>query len=70
MDIFSIRLKEARMERNYTQKALAQKIGTTDDSIFSWENGRSQPSLDSLRKLCEALDISADYLIGVESSTY
>lgn len=66
MDIFEIRLKELRKEKNLTQKELAQIFSTTDDSIFSWEKGRSQPSIDTIRKFCEFFEVSADYLLGIE----
>lgn len=48
----------------YTQKQLAEKIGTSADSVYSWEKGRSQPSIEALCLLCKELDVSADYLIG------
>ena len=66
MDIFEIRLKELRKEKNLTQKELAQIFSTTDDSIFSWEKGRSQPPIDTIRKFCEFFEVSADYLLGIE----
>lgn len=69
MDIFAIRLKELRTEKGYTQKQLAELIETTDDSIFSWEKGRSQPSIDFIRALCRLFNVSADYLLGLEDET-
>ena len=66
MDIFATRLKETRKELKLTQKQLAERLSTTDDSIFSWENGRSQPSIEMLRQLCKVLDVSSDYMIGLE----
>ena len=65
MEVFTVRLKEARLEKGWTQKQLAEAIKTTDDSIFSWEKGRSQPSIEFLRKLCQVLEVSSDYLIGL-----
>ncbi|MBQ9081372.1 MAG: helix-turn-helix transcriptional regulator [Clostridia bacterium] len=70
MDIFAIRLKEIRIEKGFTQKQLAAAIKTTDDSIYSWEKGRSQPSIEMLRNLCKELDISADYLLGLKDDSY
>jgi len=67
MDKFAVRLKELRCERGLTQKQLAEMVNTTDDSIFSWEKGRSQPSIEMLRFLCEALNVTSDYLIGLEN---
>ena len=65
MSTFAVRLKEQRKQTGYTQKQLAEKIGTTDDSVYSWEKGRSQPSIELLCELCKVLDVSADYLIGI-----
>ena len=69
MDIFSLRLKELRKEKGFTQKQLAAVLKTTDDSIFSWEKGRSQPSIETIRILCHVLDVTADYLLGLEDET-
>ena len=69
MDILSLRIKELRKEKNLTQRQLAELLKTTDDSIFSWEKGRSQPSVDVIRKLCILFDVSADYLLGLEDET-
>lgn len=69
MDIFESRLKELRKEKGKTQKELANELATTDDSIFSWEKGRSQPSIEMIRKLCVAFDVTADYLIGLEDES-
>lgn len=69
MNTFSTRLKELRIEKGLTQKNLADAIGTTDDSIFSWEKGRSQPSFEMLKVLCTFFDVSSDYFIGLEDET-
>ncbi|MCQ2399430.1 MAG: helix-turn-helix domain-containing protein [Clostridia bacterium] len=65
MDIFGTRLKELRIESGKTQKQLAELLQTTDDSVFSWEKGRSQPSIEMLRKICTLFQVSSDYLIGL-----
>lgn len=66
MDIFEKRLREIRQERGISQVELAKIIQTTNDSVYSWEKGRSQPSIDAIRKLCVALGVSSDYLLGLE----
>ncbi|WP_251613558.1 helix-turn-helix domain-containing protein [Pumilibacter muris] len=65
MDIFTVRLKELRLEKCKTQKALADALKISEDSIYSWEKGRSQPSIEMIRELCAVLDCSADYLLGI-----
>lgn len=65
MGKFEERLKELRIESGKTQKQLAQELETTDDSIFSWEKGRSQPSIEMICALCRIFQVSADYLLGL-----
>ena len=58
---FSQKLKELRTEKELTQKQLAEILKTTDDSIYSWERGRSQPSLEMLRNIADYLGVTVDY---------
>lgn len=66
MDMFFLRLKDLRTEKGCTQKQLAEAIQTTADSIYSWEKGRSQPSIEMLCKLADFFECSIDYLTGRE----
>lgn len=63
MNKFAKRLKELR-GRKYTQKELAEKINVSKDSIYNWEKGRSEPSIDDLILLATVLDVTIDYLVG------
>ena len=63
MEKFYVRLKELREEKGLTQAQLAEILGTTDDSIYSWEHGRSQPSIEMLRSIVNYFQISADSLL-------
>ena len=60
---FPQKLKELRMEKGLTQKQLADALETTDDSIYSWERGRSQPSLEMLRSIADFFDVTVDDLL-------
>lgn len=66
MDIFEIRLRELRKQEKLTQKELAIKLKTTDDSIYSWEKGRSQPEIEQIRNICKIFNVSANYLLGLK----
>lgn len=46
----------ARIAKQLTQQALAQKIGTKQSVISRLESGRSNPSVAFLKKLARALD--------------
>ena len=62
-------IREERLNKNMKQEELAQLIGVTQDSISLWENGKRIPDTQYIMLLCKALDIAADYLLGLEDST-
>lgn len=45
-----------RRHRGMTQKQLAQKSGLTQSNISNIENGTSKPTIDTLRKIADALE--------------
>jgi transcriptional regulator with XRE-family HTH domain len=60
---FPDRLAAFRKERNLTQQALADGIRVHVVQIRRYEAGKTQPTLDIIRKLAIALSVSADELI-------
>ena len=60
-------LKELRLARGMTQSELADAVGLSFQAICTYELGTREPSLDTLRKLAEALDCTLDELIGRKS---
>lgn len=59
------RLKVERAERNLTQEALAQLIGTTRKSINAIEMERMVPSTLLALKLARALDTKVEQLFSL-----
>ncbi len=57
------RISNLRKEKNLTQQELATKLFVTDKTISSWESNRTEPGLEMLIRLGEALDCSVSYLI-------
>ena len=58
-----MKLKELREKENYTQIALAEKLGVTSQTILNWENGIYEPNISQLCKLADIFDVSIDYLV-------
>lgn len=64
------RIRSAREAKGLTQAQLADKVGNIKSSVVSmWENGNSRPDLDRFSRLCAALDITADELLGLKLDT-
>ena len=60
------RIREIREDKNLTQKELAEKIGVVGHNVGDWERGKCEPSLNMLVKIASALEVSIDYLLGLE----
>lgn len=63
---FQERIVEELKFTQYTQKEIAQKLGISEGNITNWKKGTSLPSLEVFFELCELLNVSADYLLGIE----
>jgi len=62
----SIRLNEILKEKNISQIALAKKIGMSQGVVNNYCTGKREPSLDVLISICQVLNESSDYLLGLE----
>jgi len=60
------RLKEYRKQKGWTQQKLAQETGLSFNTITKIEQGiGDSPTLKTLLKLAEALEIGLDELVGI-----
>ena len=67
---FGKQLQLYRERAGYSQEALAEQIECSTIFISYIERGEKSPSLDTLVKLANALDISVDILFGKELKNY
>lgn len=51
------------------QKALADLVGVTANSVSNWENGRSRPDVNLLPAICRALNITFYDLFALDDPT-
>ncbi len=65
--MFSERLKAARMEAGLSQKALAEKLFVSQQAVGKWEVDQGSPNPETIARMAEIFDISADYLLGLTS---
>ena len=59
------RFRTIRRQRGLTQSALAEACGIRQATLSMIESGNTMPRVDTLGLLCRALDVSADYLLGL-----
>ena len=61
---FCNNLKEIRKLCCLTQKQVADNLGVVESCYANWEQGRTEPSISMLRKICEIFVINIDELIN------
>ena len=66
--IFPVRLRDAREMRELSQLELAERARLQQAAISHYESGARRPSLQNLRRLSEALEVTTDYLVGRSES--
>jgi tetratricopeptide (TPR) repeat protein/transcriptional regulator with XRE-family HTH domain len=49
-------LRDARLDRGWSQQELADQVGTTHVNVSRWERGETFPSLFFRKRLCEVFD--------------
>lgn len=61
---FARRLHALREQRGFTQTQLGQRAGMAPAAISHFETAQRVPSLESFARLVDALEVSADSLLG------
>lgn len=61
--MFRKRLREARMGAGMTQQRMADLLGISLNGYQKYEQGETQPPLDTLVKLSRILNVTTDYLL-------
>lgn len=74
MTTFTERLKQARLNKGWSLKQLADacaqkyvdlKMNTS--SLSNWENDRAVPNIYAVKVLCDVLDVSIDWITGFDT---
>ena len=58
------RIKELRQQNGWLQSDLATRLQTSRQTIGNYETGQRQLDPETILKLCEIFDVTADYLLG------
>ncbi|MBO1003177.1 helix-turn-helix domain-containing protein [Pseudogracilibacillus auburnensis] len=74
MYLFRERLKDLRDELNLDQKEMGERLNLSASAYGYYEQGRNEPSLQTLIKIAQTFNVTTDYLLGLtntrETSVY
>lgn len=62
-----MKLQELRIKRGLSQQEFAKKLGVSSTTLYRYENGINEPSIDTLIKMADIFGTSVDYLIGAKT---
>lgn len=65
--MFNVLLKELRSQHGMTQGQLAKAAGVSPGNVGDWESGKSKPGYNALAALARIFEVSADYLLELET---
>ena len=63
----NLKIKAARAEKDMTQKALAEAVGISRQTMNAIEQGEFNPTIRLCRAICRVLGKSLDDLFGEEN---
>lgn len=64
-----MKLKELRIEKNYSQREIAHELGIIQTTYGNYETGKTQPTIEMLIKIANYFNVTLDYLCGNEQAT-
>lgn len=68
-DTFGRRLVTARTRRDFKAGELAKRAGIHPTLLSHYEHNERAPAIENIRKLARALNITADFLLGLSTDT-
>ena len=63
---FAVNLRIALKSNNLTQKELADKLGTTQQTVSRWLLGINEPDFNTLIEICIYLNETPDSMLGFD----
>lgn len=66
---FYDRLKESRIKAGLTQEQLAEKLGIAKSTLSGYESGNREPTVATIAKALDILNIDANYLYQDETKS-
>lgn len=62
---FGIHLRKLRKEKGYTQQDISDMLNISRSTYTYYETGKSQPSFQNLKKLCEILEVDYNTMLNI-----
>ena len=64
MNTFGKRIRSLRKALDLSQKEVSEKIGCSSKVLSNYVLGKREPDFETIVKLCDFFNVTADYLLG------
>ena len=61
------RIVELRKKKGWSQTDLAKQVEASREAIGKYERDEAQPSVETAKKIADALDVTLDYLVDEDA---
>lgn len=62
---FSLRLNQLMRENKLSERALGAELFLSPTAIGYYKNGRTEPSIETIHRMCRRFNVSSDWLLGI-----
>ena len=59
------RLRWLRNRTGLSQADLAEQLGMSEIQVLRYENGKAEPTAETLRKMAKLFGVTSDYILGL-----
>ena len=66
VELLKSRLREELKQSGLTTIEIAKRVGVSPEMITQYTTTKKLPRLDTFMRLCRALDLSADEILGLK----
>jgi len=67
---FGDNFKKCRLEMNFSQKHVAERLGIHQSNVSDWENDVSRPEYEKLIQLAELYNVTLYQLLGIDAPSF
>ena len=67
MEDLGSKLRELRVKKGYTQEYVARKFNVTRQTISKWENNKTTPDIETLKKICEFYSTNINSILNEDN---
>lgn len=65
----NVKLKELRKNAGFTQLQMAERINVARTTYAEYEQGKIQPPIDKIQRICRAFGVATNELVTIENNT-